>query len=541
MSDNHYPVSDGVGRLSVLTQDALDDSSTGSNIETNFGFRKSRNLAVTFEDAHNESGTGVYQLKLLVVCGLVNMSCAISNTTVSFVLPSAKDFNLNSTTIGILNGAPFLGMVLGAYFWGMCGDIKGRRFVILWSMGLDTLFSVLSCLTQHVVLFFITRLGNGFAIIGAICLIYVYFGEFLTPDKRDAYLLFLEIFWVAGMIVGPGVAMVVIPSNIVLLSHSYFTFDAWRLFLLLTSIPSLISFILIYQYPESPRYLMLKGHMVQSREILEQIYFTNNKKTTELYSVESFTQSFSAIGFNTTSIGNSFSKNLKVRLIALKNKHKILFFEYSRNITVTCIIEFCLMASYITVLIWIPELFSRYYNYKLHNSNDTNICTASECLLKNNYKPKDEVVSSDAYFAALIVATSTVPFVILTGILIKYLNKKILLCASCGVPIIIALLITLTKNNFQAEIMCCIFEGFTTLMEPIIFCTMVELFPSNVRGVAFSMTVMIGRLGAVFGIIVFGTLIDEHCFMVFYILAILLLIAFLAMAFLPKLKVGGSH
>lgn len=43
-----------------------------------------------------------------------------------------------------------------------------------------------------------------FSIIGAICLIYVYFGEFLTADKRDGYLLFLEIFWVAGMIVGPG-------------------------------------------------------------------------------------------------------------------------------------------------------------------------------------------------------------------------------------------------------------------------------------------------------------------------------------------------
>lgn len=54
-------------------------------------------------------------------------------------------------------------MVFGAYFWGMFGDIKGRRFVILWSMGLDTLFSVLSCLTQDDVLFFMTRLGNGFA------------------------------------------------------------------------------------------------------------------------------------------------------------------------------------------------------------------------------------------------------------------------------------------------------------------------------------------------------------------------------------------
>jgi len=54
-------------------------------------------------------------------------------------------------------------MVLGAYFWGICGDIKGRRTVILGSMGMDTLFTILSSLVQHVELFFLIRVGNGFA------------------------------------------------------------------------------------------------------------------------------------------------------------------------------------------------------------------------------------------------------------------------------------------------------------------------------------------------------------------------------------------
>jgi len=54
-------------------------------------------------------------------------------------------------------------MVLGAYFWGICGDLKGRRFVILGSMGMDTLFTIFSSLVQHVELFFILRVGNGFA------------------------------------------------------------------------------------------------------------------------------------------------------------------------------------------------------------------------------------------------------------------------------------------------------------------------------------------------------------------------------------------
>jgi len=43
-----------------------------------------------------------------------------------------------------------------------------------------------------------------FSIIGATCMVYVYLGEFLTPSKRDSYLLFLELFWALGMMVGPG-------------------------------------------------------------------------------------------------------------------------------------------------------------------------------------------------------------------------------------------------------------------------------------------------------------------------------------------------
>lgn len=70
-------------------------------------------------------GTGLYQAMLLIVCGLVNMSCAISTTAVSFIIPAAKDdFNLNSTTKGILNFAPFLGKITVAHNIRYDVDIK---------------------------------------------------------------------------------------------------------------------------------------------------------------------------------------------------------------------------------------------------------------------------------------------------------------------------------------------------------------------------------------------------------------------------------
>lgn len=56
------------------------------------------------------TGTGRYQIVLLLVCGLVNMACAISTTAVSFIVPVAeKDFNMSTINKAMLNGAPFLG------------------------------------------------------------------------------------------------------------------------------------------------------------------------------------------------------------------------------------------------------------------------------------------------------------------------------------------------------------------------------------------------------------------------------------------------
>lgn len=89
---------------------------------------------------------------------------------------------------------------------------------------------------------------------------------------------------------------------------------------------------------------------------------------------------------------------------------------------------FLICYRYITVLIWIPELFSRYYDFKVRNSDDVNICSASEWLLKNHDESIKKSVSGNAYLAALVVATTTVPFIIITGIGVKYLNKKFFLC-----------------------------------------------------------------------------------------------------------------
>lgn len=82
------------------------------------------------------------------------------------------------------------------------------------------------------------------------------------------------------------VAMWIIPSKIVLQSpYTSFKLNSWRIYLLFTSLPSFLGFIFISRYPETPRYLMLKGHMTESRQVLERIYSFNHKKSAVNYPV----------------------------------------------------------------------------------------------------------------------------------------------------------------------------------------------------------------------------------------------------------------
>lgn len=99
------------------------------------------------------------------------------------------------------------------------------------------------------------------------------------------------------------------------------------------------------------------------------------------------------------------------------NKPKIVYFSLA-----------IFVCRYVAVLVWIPELFARYYDFKLYNSDDVCICEASDWLLKYDNTHGAQPVSEHAYFAALFVAVTMIPLIILVGITVKYVNKKILLC-----------------------------------------------------------------------------------------------------------------
>ena len=87
-----------------------------------------------------------------------------------------------------------------------------------------------------------------------------YASEFVYSRYRGPYLSSLSIFWMIGGLLCGGTAWVLLPINITGVSIGAVSVSSWRVFLMLSAIPSLLGAFLFIVMPESPRFLLEVSH-----------------------------------------------------------------------------------------------------------------------------------------------------------------------------------------------------------------------------------------------------------------------------------------
>lgn len=372
---------------------------------------------VDFETAVTETGHGCFQYKLMAICGFIYACCSLSTTTLSFVLPAAQyDFNLDSVKKGVLNTAPLWGMVAGAYIWGNFADNKGRRFVLMWTLLIDSIASFASSFCQGFELFYAFRIFNGFAIIGSTSIIFAYMGEFLDHAHRDTFLTRLELFWTFGIISLPLIGLAILPQQISWGDRDTFIYNSWRVFVFTCGLPSLTASILIFRMPESPRFLLIQGKLDETRQVLERMFVSNTGKPKEEFSVKVLSESPEADSYYFQRVRNiSFGQRIKNLLKGIYKQHRDLFRGRSRfNIIITCFVDFGLIAVYYTMMLWVPELLNREEQWILDNPNATQLATLCQTAeVKSNHEQDSEInvgglITTDCL--SFITFTNTVHF-----------------------------------------------------------------------------------------------------------------------------------
>ncbi|XP_052862694.1 synaptic vesicle glycoprotein 2C-like [Anopheles cruzii] len=493
-----------------------------------------------FEQAIELTGYGRFHYILLAICGLVSTSEEMDVISMSFILPSAQcDLDLNTQSKGWLNSIIFIGMMLGAYVWGSVADSLGRKKVLIVISIMNALCIVASSFSQTYEVFMVFRFLNGVALGGSGPVIWPYFAEFQPKAKRGSMLSFMAAFWTIGNLLVAGLAWLIIPTGIGIHTPA-FTYNSWRIFLLVCSIPSFIVAALLLYLPESPKFLLSQGKFEEALAIFRGIYVTNTGKSKDLYPVKELL------------IDDSLREELEAATKPIKNKYKRMLYDIldnSKQVFMSPILKFTSISitinltfhiGYYGLMMWFPELFNRFDEFtRAHPGvEDATVCQVTDYVVGMGSHSQSGVCSSTipstVFLESLITVAAALPTNVIAVLGMDRLGRKFFLVFSTMAAGACSASMYFVTNKHQNLALSAIFSGVISMGNASLDCLITEVFPTNLRATGVAISMVAARLGGIIGNVVIATLLDMYCPAPTFIVAVLLAGGGLMCLFLPN-------
>lgn len=191
--------------------------------------------------------------------------------TLGFVVPGMRqEYQLTSYLIALLPLSALTGTAVGSIVWGVLGDSIGRRSTILLSalmfMG-TAICGAMPTFEWNLGMCFLMGMSAG----GLLPTTFTLIAETMPARHRGWMMVLIgAVGTTGGFLVASGAAALLEPGY------------GWRILWLLGLPTGLILIILNRYIPESPRYLVLHGHIAEARNILEHYGISLNTVSEQL-------------------------------------------------------------------------------------------------------------------------------------------------------------------------------------------------------------------------------------------------------------------
>ncbi|KPH61272.1 MULTISPECIES: sugar porter family MFS transporter [unclassified Novosphingobium] len=183
-------------------------------------------------------------------------------------------FDLGKLGIGFNVGAILVGSSIGAFAAGRMADIIGRRGVMMLAAVLFFFSALMAGAAGSSVIFIIARIIGGLGVGAASVISPVYISE-VTPAAIRGRLSSVQQVMIITGLTGAFVANFVLARFAGGSTESlWLDLPAWRWMFWLQSIPAAIYFFALLIIPESPRYLVVKGHEQRAHAVLTRLFGT---------------------------------------------------------------------------------------------------------------------------------------------------------------------------------------------------------------------------------------------------------------------------
>lgn len=201
-------------------------------------------------------------VRLLVGSGIGWTFDAMDVGLISFVIAQlAVVWGTDTTVLGWVASAGFVGMAVGAALGGLLADRVGRRQVFALTLLVYGLATGASALAGGVAVLmalrFVVGLGLGAELPVAATLV----SELAPARIRGRAVVVLESFWAVGWILAALIGYLVVPSGT----------DGWRWALALGALPALYSVVVRRGLPESVRFLLTRGRRTEAEVVVAEL------------------------------------------------------------------------------------------------------------------------------------------------------------------------------------------------------------------------------------------------------------------------------
>ncbi|KAF2765519.1 sugar transporter [Teratosphaeria nubilosa] len=223
--------------------------------------------------AIQDIGMGRYQWQLFALCGFGWFADNFWIQGVALTLNALSDvFGVGMTGVRYTTLSLFVGLCVGASFWGVTSDVVGRRLAFNCTLGFAGVFGVLAGVVRSWVgvcaMFACVGVGIGgnLPVDGALFL------EFL-PSESANYLTMLSVWWPVGQLVGSLIAWPLLVN---------YKTDGWRYLLYTMGGMTLIGFVVrvfVFELFESPKYLLARGRQAESATVIRGLAYKNGQQT----------------------------------------------------------------------------------------------------------------------------------------------------------------------------------------------------------------------------------------------------------------------
>ena len=182
-----------------------------------------------------------------------------------------QTFHLDKVSLGLIVSSILIGCAVGAFAAGRLADTLGRRGVMLIAAVLFLVSAIGAGLAPNAAFFVIMRLLGGLGVGAASVLCPVYISEVTPANMRGRLASVQQIMIITGL-TGAFLANYFLAqwaggSTAVLAG-----IPAWRWMFWMQAIPAGIFLLSLLTIPESPRFLVAKGHLDSAEQVLSRLF-----------------------------------------------------------------------------------------------------------------------------------------------------------------------------------------------------------------------------------------------------------------------------